>query len=190
MLAFEVVAVLAAARATRTPSGAFSPHFFLPGAAFLLLETRSPATFGLLFGTTWTVNALAFAAILLSVFLAIALNARWRPARPPLYAVLGLTLLLAFALPPSALLFEPAWLRYLVAAFVAYAPVFAANLVFTASFRDTTTADMAFAEPYRCDGRWGPRIRRAPGRLPGPAGRRCADPRRRVPRGLTAPPLR
>jgi hypothetical protein len=54
-------------------------------------------------------------------------------------------LLIAYLLPPSALLFDPAWLRYLAAAGIAFAPVFFANLVFTASFRDTETADMAFA---------------------------------------------
>ncbi len=42
-----------------------SPHFFLLGVAFLLLETRSLVTFSLLFGTTWIVNALAFFALLI-----------------------------------------------------------------------------------------------------------------------------
>jgi hypothetical protein len=40
---------------------------------------------------------------------------------------------------------EPAWLRYLLAGILAFAPVFFANLVFSHSFRDTWTADMAFA---------------------------------------------
>jgi hypothetical protein len=40
---------------------------------------------------------------------------------------------------------DPPWLRYLLAGLVAFAPVFLANLVFTYSFRDTRTADMAFA---------------------------------------------
>ena len=37
------------------------------------------------------------------------------------------------------------WLRYLVAARLAFAPMFFANLVFSYSFRDTKAADMAFA---------------------------------------------
>ena len=37
---------------------------FFMGAAFLLLETKSVATFALLFGTTWFVNALVFAGVL------------------------------------------------------------------------------------------------------------------------------
>ena len=138
-------ATLLASRAGSTPVAAFSPHFFLLGAAFLLLETRSLTIFSLLFGTTWTVNALVFAAILASVLLAIGVNALARPPRPVLYSGLGIALFVAYVLPPSALLFEPAWLRYLAAAIIAFAPVFFANLVFTASFRDTDTADMAFA---------------------------------------------
>ena len=56
----------------------FSPHFFVLGVAFLLLETRSLAMFSLLFGTTWLVNALVFFAILASVLLAILINPRFR----------------------------------------------------------------------------------------------------------------
>jgi hypothetical protein len=139
------VATVVAARVVAAPLAAFSPHFFLLGVAFLLLETRSLTIFSLLFGTTWTVNAMAFAAILASVLLAIAVNAVARPHRLILYSGLAATLLLAYLLPPSALLFDPAWLRYLAAAVIAFAPVFFANLVFTASFRDTRTADTAFA---------------------------------------------
>jgi hypothetical protein len=145
VLAAAAIGTLLVARGSRTPVAAFSPHFFALGAAFLLLETRSLATFGLLFGTTWLVNALVFVAILLSVLLAIAANARWRPRRAPLYAGLGVALGAAFLLPPSALLIDPAWLRYGLAAIVAFAPVFFANLVFTRSFQDTRSADMAFA---------------------------------------------
>ena len=139
------VATVLSARVVAAPLAAFSPHFFLLGAAFLLLETRSLTIFSLLFGTTWTVNAMAFAAILLSVLLAIAVNAVTRPPRFVLYSGLAVALVIAYVLPPSALLFDPAWLRYLAAAVIAFAPVFFANLVFTASFRDTRTADMAFA---------------------------------------------
>ena len=124
----------------------FSPHFFLLGAAFMLLETRSLVTFSLLFGTTWLVNALVFFAILASVLAAILLNSRLRLSRPGwLYAALFAAVALAFVLPPASLLIDPPWLRYGLASVIAFAPVFFANLVFTYSFRDTRTADMAFA---------------------------------------------
>jgi hypothetical protein len=103
-------------------------------------------SFSLLFGSTWLVNALAFFAILASVLLAILANARLRFRRPLiLYSALFVALAVAFVIPPESLLIDPAWLRYTLAAVLAFAPVFFANLVFTYSFRDTRTADMAFA---------------------------------------------
>ncbi len=146
ILVFGLIAVLTAARVTSTPIRRFSPHFFVLGVAFMLLETKSLVSFSLLFGTTWIVNALAFFAILASVLLAIGINARFGPLKPAyLYAGLFTAIALAYLLPPDRLLIEPAALRYLVAGTIAFAPVFFANLVFTHSFRDTEAADMAFA---------------------------------------------
>lgn len=146
LLVFTALAVVAVARVRRIPSGHFSPHFFVLGAAFLLLETRSIVIFSLLFGTTWIVNALVFFAILASVLGAVLVNARL-PRLPAwsLYVGLFASLALNGLVPPASLLFDPPWLRYLIAALLAFAPVICANLVFTRSFRDTSRADMAFA---------------------------------------------
>jgi hypothetical protein len=146
VLLFAMVAVAGSAAATRTPLRGFSPHFFFLGSAFMLLETRSLVSFSLLFGTTWLVNALAFFAILASVLVAILVNSLLKVRRSrPLYGLLFAALAIAFVLPPEQLLIDPPWLRYSLAAVVAFAPVFLANLVFTFSFRDTKIADMAFA---------------------------------------------
>lgn len=147
LLTFAVVAVAAASRATAMPlRRGFSPHFFVLGIAFLLLETRSLVTFSLLFGTTWSVNAMVFFAILLSVLVAIGISARYPLRRPaPLYAGLFGTIALAWLLPPEQLLLDPPALRYALAAGLAFAPIVFANLVFAHSFRDTAAADMAFA---------------------------------------------
>jgi SAM-dependent methyltransferase len=146
VLVIALLAIAGAARVGGTSVRRFSPHFFVLGIAFLLLETRSLVSFSLLFGSTWLVNALAFFAILASVLLAILVNAKWQIKRPGmLYGGLFAALAVAFALPPESLLIDPPWLRYLLAGVVAFAPVFLANLVFTYSFRDTKTADMAFA---------------------------------------------
>jgi hypothetical protein len=147
LLAFAVVAVSIASRVTRMPlRRGFSPHFFVLGIAFLLLETRSLVTFSLLFGTTWSVNALVFFAILLSVLVAIGISAKFPLRRPaPLYVGLFGTLALAWLLPPEQLLLDPPALRYALAAGLAFAPIVFANLVFAHSFRDTAAADMAFA---------------------------------------------
>jgi hypothetical protein len=146
MLVISLLGVWAAARRTGAVARRFSPHFFVLGVAFLLLETKSLVSFSLLFGTTWIVNALVFFAILASVLLAISVQAILRPRlRWPLYVGLLLSLAVAFLLPPERLLIDPPALRYALAAALAFAPVFFANLVFTYSFRDTKAADMAFA---------------------------------------------
>ena len=146
LLSLAVIGVLGAARATSTPIRLFSPHFFVLGIAFLLLETKSLVSFSLLFGTTWLVNAMSFFAILASVLLAIAVNAHLRPRSPiPFYVGLGISIVVAYIVTSETLLIEPPELRYAVAAAVAFAPIFFANLVFTYSFKITAAADMAFA---------------------------------------------
>jgi hypothetical protein len=146
IVAVAVMLVVRAAQRSGTTIRQFSPHFFVLGIAFLLLETKSIATFSLLFGTTWVVNSLVFFAVLASVLLAIVVNQRIRFRSPTLfYTGLFGSLALAIVLAPSALLIEPAWLRYVIASVLAFAPIFFANLVFSYSFRDTKTADMAFA---------------------------------------------
>ncbi len=146
ILAWALVLVWGSARVSGTSLRRFSPHFFALGVAFLLLETRSLVTYSLLFGTTWIVNSLVFFAILVSVLAAILVAARVRVRSARwLYVALFGALLLNYVLPPATLLLDPPWLRYGLASLLAFAPVFCANLVFTYSFRDTRTADMAFA---------------------------------------------
>ena len=146
ILGWSVLLVGRAAQRSQTPLRKFSPHFFVLGIAFLLLETRSIVTFSLLFGSTWLVNALVFFAVLASVLAAIFVAARLPAQRPTiLYAALFISIAVAYLMPPASLLIEPVWLRYVMAGALAFAPIFFANLVFSYSFRDTRTADMAFA---------------------------------------------
>ena len=146
ILAWAIVMITRAAQRSGTSLRRFSPHFFVLGIAFLLLETRSIVTFSLLFGSTWLVNALVFFAVLASVLLAILVAWRFKIPGPWwLYAALLGSIALAYVLPPASLLIDPPWLRYVAAGALAFAPVFFANLVFSYSFRDTRTADMAFA---------------------------------------------
>jgi hypothetical protein len=145
ILGAATISIAGAAKIARLPIRRFSPHFFILGTAFMLLETRSIVAFGLLFGNTWLVNSLAFFAILTSVLAAIAVSNRLRLGRPLLYLALAGSLAIAYLLPPDTLLLDPPALRYVVASTVAFAPVFLANLCFAYSFRDTQAADMAFA---------------------------------------------
>ena len=66
-----------ALRALGGPFRSMRPYadLFFMGAAFLLLETKNVATFALLFGTTWLVNALVFAGVLVIVLAAVETDA-------------------------------------------------------------------------------------------------------------------
>jgi len=116
------------------------------GAAFLLLETKSIVQFALLFGTTWFVNALVFAAVLVAVYLAVE-TARWVRLPPPvvLYGALLCSLAVAWIVPQEALLGLPLVTRFLAASALAFAPVYLANLVFAQRFSGVETATTAFA---------------------------------------------
>ena len=77
------------------PFRAMRPYadLFFMGAAFLLLETKNIATFALLFGTTWLVNALVFAGVLVIVLAAVETTRRFRtPPLPVVFAGIALSL--------------------------------------------------------------------------------------------------
>jgi SAM-dependent methyltransferase len=120
--------------------------FFLMGAAFLLLETKSIIQFLLLFGSTWLVNSLVFFAILVSVLVANLIVQRFDFRRPALlFGLLFASLALMYLLPASALLaIEHPATRYVVASAVHFSPIFFANLAFGCMFRDTPKATAAF----------------------------------------------
>jgi hypothetical protein len=116
------------------------------GGAFLLLETKNVVQFALLFGTTWIVNSLVFAGVLLSVYAAIEAARHVRLPRPwILYGLLVGALVLSWAIPPASLLSLSPVARFLAATALAFAPIFLANLVFAQRFRDTASATTAFA---------------------------------------------
>ncbi|MFL5695635.1 MAG: spermidine synthase [Ktedonobacteraceae bacterium] len=124
----------------------FNWHMFFLGVAFMLLEVKSLTTFSLLFGSTWLVNSLVFFAILSSVLLAVLVNSRLKIRRiTPFYLLLFGVLVLNILLPPEALLLGNPLVRYLLASVLAFTPVFLANIIFANSFRDSETADVAFA---------------------------------------------
>ncbi len=143
ILAGSAIAVRGASGPFRAMGG-YVDLFFM-GAAFLLLETKNVVQFALLFGTTWFVNALVFAGILLSVLLAIEVARRVRIRRPSrLYGVLAAALAVAYLVPGSWLLGLPVLPRFLAATALAFAPVFCANLVFAERFRGVGSSTTAF----------------------------------------------
>jgi SAM-dependent methyltransferase len=137
--------------AVRTASGlsfgAMRPFLdlFFMGAAFLLLETKNVVQFALLFGTTWFVNSLVFAGILIAVLGAVEVARRTRlPDRRSLYVLLAASLVIAWIVRPDSLLRLAPVTRFAAATALAFAPVFLANLIFSQRFRDVGASTVAF----------------------------------------------
>ena len=115
------------------------------GAAFLLLETKSVVQFALWFGTTWIVNSLVFAGVLISVLGAIAVARRVRlPHANLLYGALFATLAIAWAVPTDSLLSLSPSIRWVAATVLTFTPIFVANLIFAQRFAQTASATAAF----------------------------------------------
>lgn len=134
-------------RASGAPLRRMSPYadLFCMGAAFLLLETKSVVQFALLFGTTWFVNSLVFAGILLAVLAAVEIARRVRLPSPTfMYALLLACLVVAWLVPPGRLLALPLVPRFFASVAVAFAPVFVANLIFAQRFKDVGASTVAF----------------------------------------------
>jgi spermidine synthase len=124
--------------------GGFVDLFFM-GAAFMLLETKNIVQFALLFGTTWFVNALVTAGVLLAVLAAVEVSRHVVVRRPALlYIGLLATLVVAWAIPPGSLLSLSPLPRFIVAVIIAFAPIFLANMVFAQRFRNTGDSSTAF----------------------------------------------
>jgi hypothetical protein len=124
---------------------AYSDLFFM-GAAFLLLETKNITSFALLFGTTWVVNAIVFAGVLLAVLLAVETTRRRRT--PPLrtvYVAIAASLLVAYLVPNSLLLDLPLIPRVPAAVLLAFTPIYFANVAFAKRFATTEDSRAAFA---------------------------------------------
>jgi SAM-dependent methyltransferase len=118
---------------------------FFMGAAFLLLETKNVATFALLFGTTWLVNALVFTGVLLVVLAAVETTRRFRTwPLPVVYAGVLAALALAWVIRPELLLGLPFGPRLAAATVLAFLPIFLANVAFAKRFADTADSQEAF----------------------------------------------
>ncbi|GGM11201.1 hypothetical protein GCM10011594_33980 [Nakamurella endophytica] len=143
ILLISVIAV----RVLGGPFRSMRPYadLFFMGAAFLLLETKNVASFALLFGTTWLVNALVFAGVLVIVLAAVETTRRFRT--PPLPVVFGLVagaLLLAYIVRPEWLLPLPFVPRLLIAVVLAFLPIYLANIAFAKRFASEGDSQAAF----------------------------------------------
>ncbi|MEQ1499714.1 MAG: spermidine synthase [Novosphingobium sp.] len=148
VLVLILTASLATVRVLGGPLKPMRPYadLFFMGAAFLLLETKNIATFALLFGTTWFVNALVFGGVLLIVLAAVEVTRRL--TTPPLkvvYAAIAASLALAYVVPEAWLLGLDFWPRLIAATLLAFTPIFMANIAFAKRFRESGDSQAAFA---------------------------------------------
>ncbi len=119
-------------------------HFFLLGAAFFLLETKSITEMALLFGSTWIVNATVIAAILLMIVAANLLVEQFKWKNPtPFYVLLIAALVLDYFVPVSSFLGLPSAVRIVLASLAQAAPLFFAGVIFAISFSRTNSIGIA-----------------------------------------------
>jgi len=143
-----LLASVATVRFLGGPLRAMRPYadLFFMGAAFLLLETKNVATFALLFGTTWFVNALVFTGVLVIVLAAVETTRRVRtPPLPVIFVGIAASLALAWIVRPEWLLPLPFLPRLLAATALAFLPIYLANLAFAKRFQDSSNTQSAFA---------------------------------------------
>jgi spermidine synthase len=140
-----LLAMLVSARAWRSLGAARGSHFFLLGAGFMLLETRSITKAALLFGSTWIVNAIVIASILLVIWLGNLLLLKGvRIGKMPCYLALIGSLLLGYVVPIAPALAYGFWPRVAWSVVWIGAPIFFAALIFSGSFRGAEDASGAF----------------------------------------------
>ena len=138
---------LISVRALGGPFRAMRPYadLFFMGAAFLLLETKNIATFALLFGTTWVVNALVFGGVLLIVLAAVETTRRFRtPPLPVVFGGIAVSLAVSYFIEPDWLLTLPFIPRLIVAILLAFVPIYLANVAFSKRFGASDDSKSAF----------------------------------------------
>ena len=129
------------------PLRAMRPYadLFFMGAAFLLLETKNIATFAMLFGTTWIVNAMVFAGVLLIVLAAVETTRRFRtPRLPVVFGLIAASLAVAYVVRPELLLGLSFGPRLVAAVLLAFVPIYLANIAFAKRFAASADSQSAF----------------------------------------------
>jgi SAM-dependent methyltransferase len=116
-----------------------SAHLFLLGAGFLLLETKGVTELSLLFGSTWTVNAVVIASFLCMALAANAVAMYRTLSRSLAYVGLFILLLLNLGLPYSLFNGWAPFPKVLAAGVLVGLPVFFSGMIFSGSFRGVSS---------------------------------------------------
>jgi hypothetical protein len=139
----DVVSVFSRTDATSDVSRML--HFFFLGAGFMLLETKSIVQFALLWGSTWSSASLAIASVLAMALAStvVASRVEIRRAAPVAVALLGL-IALNYLLPVGRVSFSSRSAESVFYGALVFSPVFVAGLLFSRSFRHSSTAAADF----------------------------------------------
>ena len=132
--------VAVVAPVVRTAGGRWSWEFFLLGAGFMLLETKSITQFALLWGSTWVVASLAIASVLVMALAANFVVSRWELRRPGLVGGILMALLaLNYLIPVGRLAFDSLVAESLTYALLGFSPIFCAGLLFGSAIKRSSS---------------------------------------------------
>jgi hypothetical protein len=124
----------------RGQPGAWSWSFFLLGAGFMLLETKSIIQFALLWGSTWVVASLAIASVLSMALIANYVVAKVEIRRPWFVgAALVALLALNYVIPVGTIGFESRALESVFYALLMFSPILCAGLLFGSAIKRSTS---------------------------------------------------
>ena len=135
-----VVSTVTVFAVLRGQHGAWSWQFFLLGAGFMLLETKSIIQFALLWGSTWVVASLAIAAVLTMALVANFIVSRVEITRPWIVGGVLLALLaLNYLIPVGRVGFESRVAESVFYAALMFSPIVCAGLLFGSAIKYSTS---------------------------------------------------
>jgi SAM-dependent methyltransferase len=135
-----VVSTLVVMAVVRGQAGVWSWQFFLLGAGFMLLETKSIIQFALLWGSTWVVASLAIASVLSMALVANFVVARMEVRRPWLVGTALVALLaLNYLIPVGTVGFESRVGESIFYAVLMFSPILCAGLLFGSAIKRSTS---------------------------------------------------
>jgi SAM-dependent methyltransferase len=124
----------------RGQAGGWSWSFFLLGAGFMLLETKSIIQFALLWGSTWVVASLAIASVLTMALAANYVVSKIEITRPWLVgAALVALLALNFLIPVGTVAFDSRSVESIFYAVLMFSPILCAGLLFGSAIKRSTS---------------------------------------------------
>ncbi len=135
-----LVSVLVVLPVTRGQEGRWSWQFFLLGAGFMLLESKSIIQFALLWGSTWAVASLAIASVLVMALIANFIVSATEIRRPWLVGGILLALLGAnYLIPIGRIGFESRAVESVFYAALVFSPILCAGLIFGSAIKVSTS---------------------------------------------------